>query len=328
MQSKRWHVKSKNSLFTIISQKKSFLFVSSILLSCSLFSAESNFNPPRPCTFDGLAGDMPWEVCGLCEHLKKVLNGDKDQPYPNAWIFSGAPGTGKTKATKEIAQITHIKSDLHTACEISEKISATNNPAGVITKIFEEAQKKKSTNKPIILIIDDLQLLLANNLEMNETILSSLRTLIDKYEHDHLFQVIFTTNHAHQLEEGLANRCSKIEFPIPNKKNRKKILQHYLENYPRNLSNHALKFLVFCTKGFSGSDIEKLVRKSTILAKNQKNLPLLRGYCKTINQNSRLKKSSIYNSIIFTLSTSALILFLLKHYPWIKKQINNERNLQ
>lgn len=302
----------------------SFLMLNSYHLWCWPWSAE---DPRRnyTCRMNNLGGTFPDDVCVLCEYLKKVARGEKEEhPMVNSWIYYGKEGTGKTKTAEDVARQSNCTVDIHTAEELSEKIKITGSSAGVVTDLFENALKKKRSDKPVVLIVNDIETLLRNNPEHSEMILSSFRTLMDEYRNDRYFQIIFTGRRT-PLDEGFSGRCASVKFQLPNAENRKEILQHHLnlKKFPHQLSERELNFLVWSTKKFSGGDIEKLVDTSTALAHNQRKFPLLRGYCTTLLHSSQLKENLFYPSLIISAIAAALVYFGSKYVHTPKT--DNER---
>ena len=213
-------------------------------------------------------------------------------------LLTGPSGTGKTLLAKTFAKKTN-----------SHFISAAkeiNNP-------FDLAiHAAKSKNQNVVLFIDKVDSI-GPNLSSTNTLLTefdkvtenNLQTLnANATQKDakkgHIF-VIAATNSPDSLDGALRQRFDyEIEVPLPDKENRKKILQYYAGKYdpaPKlDFSDLASK-----TNEFSPSDLRQLIERSAHLAilddKIKEPLPaaILQHYVGNYNPGPRLDFSAPAN---------------------------------
>lgn len=140
-------------------------------------------------------------------------------------LFWGIPGTGKTLMAQAIAEETNSELGVYSTADIE-----SFEPGGAertIKRIFGEAQNLPNGRKRVILF-DECDSLLTDRNELGAILAAQTNVLLDEIE-QHTGIVIFTTNRLGKLDPAFERRITtKVEFPFPNKKQRKAIWQRLL----------------------------------------------------------------------------------------------------
>jgi ATP-dependent 26S proteasome regulatory subunit len=222
-------------------------------------------------------------------------------------IFYGPHGTGKTSLARAFGNII--------GCDNIQLISSTeliNKYVGEteknIRKIFEPAQKmqqKFGKNSPLnLIIIDEIDAIAPQRSEGNDswtnTMVNQLLSCIDGLTELNNILVIGTTNRFDALDPAVI-RAGRLEFHLeiglPDIAGRLEIFQIYTENLKaaKKLSfDINLKVLAKNTKGFSGADIEGVVRTASSyplarLFRNKKASALDKAIMEQLTQQDLLK---------------------------------------
>lgn len=182
-------------------------------------------------------------------------------------LLYGPPGTGKTLLAKAVATETE-------ANFIAIKGPAILNKwVGESEKTLREIFKKARQAAPAIIFIDELDSIAPKRglgLEGNmvaERVVDTLLTEMDGLLSLKSVVVIGATNRPDILDPALlrAGRFDKvIEIPVPDKSARFEILKIHSRKMP--LEHVDLKELAELTEGFTGADLENLVREAGMTA--------------------------------------------------------------
>ncbi len=181
---------------------------------------------------------------------------------PGAILFYGPSGTGKTLMAKVIAN--------------EEKISLVYLPLGKIFSKWmgESAQKLESAfnaveayskqNGKTILFIDEIDALGSRSdgtqaADMDDRrVINTFLTKLDGFNSnvsDGNLVIIGSTNHHVALDKAIRSRFgSEIQFPLPAKEDRVKIMNLYAKH----LSDSDLDSIASATEGFSGRDLKSI----------------------------------------------------------------------
>jgi replication-associated recombination protein RarA len=142
----------------------------------------------RPMTFSDFAG---------MEKQKKILAKFAQNPYPTAWLFTGAPGTGKTTmglalADALLAEVHHIPSQ---EC----------NVANIERAVFTCHYVPMSGKRMHLLLIDEAD-------QMSAAAQLSLLSKLDSTAFPPATVFVFTCNATDRLEARFLSRCKVLEF--------------------------------------------------------------------------------------------------------------------
>lgn len=137
-------------------------------------------------------------------------------------LFHGVPGTGKTLMAQAIAD--NLGADLKIYGTADIESSTPGEPERIMRKIFNAARDFFSVNKKHqVILFDECDALLYNRNKVGVILGAQINALLTEIEkHDGI--IIFTTNRIEILDPALERRiAAKIEFPFPDKVQRKQI---------------------------------------------------------------------------------------------------------
>ncbi len=226
--------------------------------------------------------NVKWEDIGGLEDVKEALKEAVEWPIKHPEDFElfgirpqrgvllyGPPGTGKTLLAKAVAT------------ESEANFIAVNGPeilskwVGESEKKVREIFKKARQAAPTIIFIDEIDAIAPRrsgagegHSRVMETIVNTLLTEMDGIKSTKGIFVIAATNRPDIIDPGLlrAGRFDKlIEVPMPDKDARHEILKIHTKNMK--LSPKVdLKKIAEKTDGYSGADLENLVREAGMIA--------------------------------------------------------------
>jgi transitional endoplasmic reticulum ATPase len=236
----------------------------------------------QPSALREVAVEVPnvrWEQIGALDFVKEELKQAIEWPIKNPRAFAemgirppkgvllfGPPGTGKTLLAKAIATESEANFISVKGPELLS-VWVGDSEKGV-RKIFKKARQVS----PCIVFFDELDAIapkrgteLGNN--VTERMVNQLLTELDGVEV--LTDVVFiaATNRPDLIDPALLRpgRIDKlIMVPAPDEKAREAILKVHVKNV-RLDKGVDLKVLAQRTKGFSGADLEGLVREAALL---------------------------------------------------------------
>lgn len=198
---------------------------------------------------------------------KKEVISKMNLRVPKNLLLYGPPGTGKTMFVKACAKHFEINFIYIKGPEI------LNKWLGQSEKTIRDIFKKARDVSPCILFFDEVDSLALERQgqENQPKVLDQLLTELDNiYDKDIIF--VGATNRPELIDKSFmrSGRIDKIiEFTIPTKEERKEILSILLKNVPS--SKIKLEEILEDTNGFSGADLNLLIREATLLAIKENN---------------------------------------------------------
>lgn len=185
---------------------------------------------------------------------------------PKGVLLHGPPGTGKTLLVKAVAN----ESDAHfipiAGPELVSKFVGESEQR--LREIFKEAEE----NAPSIIFMDEIDAIAPKREEVTgeveKRMVSQLLALMDGLKGRGQVIVIGATNRPNAVDPALRRPGRfdrEIEIGVPDRKDRKEILQIHTRNMP--LSDDVdLDALADITHGYTGADISSLTKEAAMRA--------------------------------------------------------------
>jgi transitional endoplasmic reticulum ATPase len=186
---------------------------------------------------------------------------------PKGVLLYGPPGTGKTLLAKAVANESNANFIAVKGPEILNKFVGESEKA--IRKIFKKARQVA----PAIIFFDEIDAIAPKRGQhfdagVTERIVNQILTEMDGIEDMTDVVVIAATNRPDIIDPALLRpgRFDRIIYvPIPDKKARLEILKVHTRKVPLG-KDVDLEKLAELTEGYTGADLEALVREAVILA--------------------------------------------------------------
>merc|ERR1712113_1133644 len=197
---------------------------------------------------------------------------------PKGVILYGPPGTGKTLLAKAVANHTKATFLRVVGSELIKKY------LGEGPKLVRELFQVASDNAPCIIFMDEIDAIGAKRYnsnsggerEIQRTMLELLNQL-DGFDNKKDIKVIMATNRIESLDPALIRPGRidrKIEFPLPDQKTRKKILQ--IHTSKMTLSEDVdLEYFIQAKDNISGADIKAICTEAGLLALRERRIVIL-----------------------------------------------------
>ena len=224
----------------------------------------------RPVTLEDLVGQ---EVVA-----KTIYNSIKLNKTPNAYLFHGIRGTGKTSIARIIAKGLNCKNGIEKLCkenfcenckaitnsnhlDVIEQDCATATGIDSVRDLIEFCRYPPSTAKYKVLILDEIQ-------AMSKAGAQSLLKILE--EPPHYVRFIFCTTEIRKILVTMLSRCSRFDLS--------RIKFDKLFNYIKkintlesgNISDDALKLICKCSEGSVRDSLSLLDRALLSCSKNEK----------------------------------------------------------
>ena len=188
-----------------------------------------------------------------------ILN-ERGLPNSRGIILSGAPGTGKTMYAKSLA----AEAETTTILISAEMIQQRHD----VKAAFKLARRLS----PTLIIIEDIDT--AGTVSRKFTdhpILGESLQAMDGMETNNGVVVLATTNHTENIDPAISDRPGRfdriIEVPLPDRAQRKEIIQNLMRNMPTKIvSGKVIDKVASKSEGLSGAWIREVVQTSMIEA--------------------------------------------------------------
>lgn len=185
-------------------------------------------------------------------------------------MFSGPPGTGKTKLASYLAKELKLPILFHSAANLE------TGYVGGGAKTLERIVALASRRKRCIVFLDEAQDLFmkrGGNRKFDDDTQNMLLAVLDgvrSQSSEEIIWIVASNFNAEnlQMDEAMLRRFQmKVDFRLPNDEERSAILAHYLARRASKVqSGLALQQLVDITQGCSPADLETIVNQAGIMA--------------------------------------------------------------
>jgi transitional endoplasmic reticulum ATPase len=184
---------------------------------------------------------------------------------PSGVLLYGLPGTGKTLLARALAGESEVNFIHVAGPELVDKYVGESEKA--IREVFERARQ----TAPTIVFFDEIDALASrrgDSHEVTERVVSQLLTELDGLTDSPNLMVLAATNRMDALDPALLRPGrleSHVEIPLPDEEARQAIIDVHSEGKPY-ADDVDLDSLTQETDGYSGADLEALVRQASMFA--------------------------------------------------------------
>lgn len=212
---------------------------------------------------DGLAGTYPEYIMTLINYFK-----NKDTcsaKLPNTVLFHGPPGTGKTTMARALAKELGVETFyVYSAATIVDRYQGSGPQA--VDDIYYQAQCCADEGCLTIIFIDEIDAICRQrSVSSHECYTSTLNHLlikISEFKDNPLVLTILATNTPDLIDLALSSRVTRVEFALPDQQDRLAIIQEHLDGCDHRLTLKFQKKCAAASKGFSGRDLESVIRRA------------------------------------------------------------------
>lgn len=216
------------------------------------------------------------DVGGLTEQKKRLreivewpleytqLFSETNTDSPTGVLIHGSEGLGKTLLARALAGETGINFIKVSGSEIYDKYVGESEDR--ITELFDTAEQAS----PAVIFFDQLEAIAGQQsmggTDTSERVVSQLLAELDAVRNDPNISVFAAANDVEQIQDRVVSSFEElISLPYPNNDARKEILEIHSNNKPIGEDVYT-EWLVKETDGFTGSDINDVVREASLLA--------------------------------------------------------------
>jgi transitional endoplasmic reticulum ATPase len=194
----------------------------------------------------------------------RLFEATKTEP-PAGVLLYGPPGTGKTLLARALAGETDVNFISVAGPELIDKYVGESEEA--VRELFDRARQ----TAPTIVFIDELDAIAGRrgeSHEVTERVVSQLLTELDGIVDTRNVMALAATNRRSAIDDALLRpgRFERhVEVPLPDSEGRRAILDVHAGDKPL-ADGIDMDALVAATEGFSGADLEALVREASMRA--------------------------------------------------------------
>ena len=224
-------------------------------------------------SIDDLVGmdDIKAEVAQIKDqYQRRAAYAEYGISKPFNVMFSGPAGTGKTKLASYLAKELRLPILFHSAANL--ETGFVSGGSNTLSRIIAMARRRKRC----IVFMDEAQDLFMKrggrrkfDDDTANTLLSVLDGVRSRHEAEIIWIVASNFNSATmQMDEAMLRRFQmKVDFRMPNREERRAIIDHYLgSRADKVLPDLDLRHLVEVTEGRSPADLETIVNQAGITA--------------------------------------------------------------
>ncbi|MFB6128646.1 MAG: AAA family ATPase [Halorhabdus sp.] len=188
-----------------------------------------------------------------------------DTEPPTGVLLYGPPGTGKTLLARSLAGETDVNFIRVAGPELLDRYVGESEKA--VRDLFERARQ----TAPTIVFLDEIDAIAARrgeSHEVTERVVSQLLTELDAAGEDPNLVVLAATNRRDALDDALLRPGrleTHVEVPAPDEAERRAILDVHTATKPLG-GDVDLEGIAARTEGFSGADLDALVRNASMRA--------------------------------------------------------------
>ncbi len=194
---------------------------------------------------------LPLQYPDIFIKVSELARGKEIANFPNAVLFEGSPGVGKTSMAKIIAAESKIPMVYIPIENILSKYYGES--AKNLAEVFDCAERFSN----VILFLDEIDSLATSRehgiIEATRRVLSVLLRKIDGFENSQNVLTIGATNRAEDLDHALLSRFDVIiKFLLPDFRER----IHIFKKYIAHLQDSEIEILSRVSEGISGRNIK------------------------------------------------------------------------
>ena len=250
----------------------------------------------RPKRFEDLVGQN--------EISKTIYNSIKIKKIPNAFLFHGIRGTGKTSLARIVAKSLNCKNGVENLCtdnfcescqsvidsnhlDVIEQDCATATGIDSVRDLIEFCRYPPSTSNFKVLILDEIQ-------AMSKAGSQSLLKILE--EPPSYVKFIFCTTEIKKILVTLLSRCTRFDLKRVKSSELFEFLKKVVSLEKKAISDEAIKLICKCSEG-SVRDSLSLLDRALLSAKDNEDVSL-----ETVqNIFSHFDKTSIINLLQYIL---------------------------
>ena len=227
----------------------------------------------RPQTFDDLIGQ---DVL-----VNTITNSIKVNKVPNAYLFTGIRGVGKTTTARIVAKSLNCKNGIENLCrekfcencsaiadsnhiDVLEMDAASKTGVDDVRDLIEFSRYGPTSSKYKIFIIDEVHML------SKQAFNALLKTLEEPPEY---LKFIFATTEIKKIPITVISRCQRFDLSRIRSSELFEFLKKVKDNEKGNISDEALKLIVKISEG-SARDALSLLDRGLLSLENNKELTL------------------------------------------------------
>ena len=221
------------------------------------------------------------DLVGQSEVSKTIYNSIKIKKIPNAFLFHGIRGTGKTSLARIVAKSLNCKNGVENLCtdnfcescqsiidsnhlDVIEQDCATATGIDSVRDLIEFCRYPPSTSNFKVLILDEIQ-------AMSKAGSQSLLKILE--EPPSYVKFIFCTTEIKKILVTLLSRCTRFDLKRIKSSELFKFLKKVVGLEKKAISDDAIKLICKCSEG-SVRDSLSLLDRALLSAKDNEDISL------------------------------------------------------